>query len=95
MPERRWVRVLGDGLVCDGPCLLHSVTFLPITANDYVDVYDGRDAVAGKLFARLISSVVATWTQCYTLGVPFDRGIYIDGIDAEVETTVVFTPLDV
>jgi len=92
--ERRWVRIVGDGLAYEGPCLLHSVSVLPITANDYADVYDGRDAVSGKMFARLISSVVDTLCIYYGDGVPFDQGIYIDAIDAEVETTVVFTPLD-
>jgi len=66
-----------------------------VTANDYVDVYDGRDAISGKKFARFLSSVVVTWGICYTVGIPFDQGIYIDGIDADVAVTVVFTPLDV
>jgi len=91
--RKRWARIVGDGMAYDGPCLLHSVNMLPITANDYADVYDGRDAVSGKLFARFISSVVVTWCICYAEGVPFDQGIYVDGKDAEVETTVVFTPL--
>ena len=93
MSDRRWVRVVGDGPVYEGPCLLHSVTFLPITANDYSDIYDGRDAVSGKMFARLISSVVDTLCIYYGDGVPFNQGVYIDGFDGEVETTVVFTPL--
>ena len=91
--RKRWARVVGDGLAYDGPCLLHAVSFLPITANDYSDIYDGRDAVSGKKFARFISAVVTTLCICYAGGVPFDQGIYIDAIDAEVETTVVFTPL--
>lgn len=93
MPGPRWVRIVGDGLVYSGPCLLHSVTFLPVTANDYADIYDGRDKTSGKKFARFISGVVVTWCICYAIGVPFDQGIYVDGFDEEVETTVVFTPL--
>lgn len=95
MDGRRWVRVVGDGLAYQGPCLVHSITFMPVTANDYADIYDGRDAVSGKRFMRVISSVVVTWCMCYASGIPFDQGIYVDGKDAEVETTVVFTPLDV
>ena len=93
MDGRRWVRVVGDGLAYQGPCLVHSITFMPVTANDYADIYDGRDAVSGKRFMRVISSVVVTSCMCYASGIPFDQGIYVDGKDAEVETTVVFTPL--
>lgn len=89
----RWVRVIGDGTVHIGPCLVHSLTFKPVGGNDYVDLYDGRDAVSGKKFARYISAVVVTWAHCFATGVPFDQGIYIDGIDGDVEATVVFTPL--
>ncbi len=93
MPDRRWVRVAGSGLVYSGPCLVNSVLFLPTTANDYVDVYDGRDATSGKRFCCIISSVVVSWCFCFAEGVPFDKGIYVKDIDGGTETTIVFTPL--
>jgi len=91
--RKRWVRVVGDGPVYDGPCLVHSILVLPVTANDYVDIYDGHDTASGKMFVRMIASIVLTWSLAFVDGVPFDQGIYVDGKDAEVETTVVFTPL--
>jgi len=93
MPNRRWVRVAGSGLVYAGPCLVNSIIFWPTTAADYVDIYDGRDAASGKHFCRIESSVIVTWCFCFAQGVPFDVGIYVTDIDEGTETTIVFTPL--
>ena len=89
---RRWVRIVGDGPVYSGRCLLHSVTLYGPGAGDSVIVYDGRDSISGKLFARFLAKVVNTEVYNFGVGVPFDQGIYLDGNDSEVETTVVFTP---
>jgi len=91
----RWVRVVGSGAVYLGPCLVHSIILLPITANDYCTIYDGRDATSGKPFLKIISAVVITREIIFSCGVPFDQGIYVDAFDAEVETTIVFEPLEV
>jgi len=91
--DTRWVRVVGDGAVYLGPCLVHSIIVLPDTADDYAVIYDGRDATSGKQFVKVILSSVTTHKLTFGNGVPFDQGIYVDAFDAAVETTVVFTPL--
>ena len=93
MFEKRWVVVVGDGMVFIGACLLHDVIFWPDIATDYVDVYDGRDATSGKKFCRLEAGVDESRHLGLGGGVPFAAGIYIDGADSAVQTTVVFTPL--
>lgn len=93
MSDKRWTRVIGDGIAYSGPCLLHTVIFWPDAGQDYADVYDGRDAVAGRKFCRMEVKVATTLFLDLEGGVPFDIGIYIDGIDSAVETTVIFTPL--
>ena len=92
MENRRWARVIGDGCVYSGPCIVYMVILQVDAANDYADIYDGRDADSGKLFARLASAVKTTWSLELNTGVPFAEGIYIDGFDAAVATTVVFEP---
>jgi len=94
MPEQRWVRVAGSGLVYNGPCKIDTIVFSPVTANDYVDIYDGLDATAGKKFCHIVSSVVVTWPFCFHSGLEFDVGIYVTDIDEGTETTIVFTPLE-
>lgn len=94
MPTRRWVVVKGDALVYIGPCLLHNVIFWPDAATDYVDIYDGRDTTSGKKFCRLEADVDRTRVLNLGQGVPFDVGLYVDGADTAVETTIVFTPLE-
>lgn len=94
MKPTRWVKVTGDGLAYSGPCLLMGLIFWPDANADYVDIYDGRDDTSGKKFCRIESSVQVTWPFCFATGVPFDVGIFIKAIDAAVETTVVFDPLD-
>jgi hypothetical protein len=91
-PSTHWERIAGDGMVYDGPCTVRAIIFEPYAANDYVNVYDGRDAISGKLFCQIFTSVKLM--QCVDLGagVEFGRGIYVDGIDGDVRTTVTFTP---
>ena len=92
--RKRWVHIYGDGLVYEGACLLHSVAMVPTTAGDQVTIYDGRDATSGKLFLRVVATIILTWAICFGDGIPFDQGIYVDGTDGDVETTVVFTPTE-
>lgn len=94
MTRRRWARVKGSGLVYSGPCLVHDVIMWPDVAEDRADIYDGRDATAGKKFCRLEADVDRTRHLGLGQGVPFDVGLYIDGADTKVETTVVFTPIE-
>ena len=92
MAEKAWRRITGSGVAFDGPCLLTNVLFWPDSDADYVDVYDGRDATAGRKFLRV--EVAVSTTLAYDLGggVPFDVGIYVAGIDGAVETTVAYIP---
>lgn len=92
--RKRWVHIANDGLVYEGPCLVHSLTLWPEAIHDYANVYDGRDVVSGKLFVKMRSAPLITLHLDFGDGVPFDQGIYIDGIDVGVETTVVFTPIE-
>jgi hypothetical protein len=88
-----WQHVHGDGLVYDGPCIVKAIIFEPVSANDYADIYDGRDAVSGSIFIRAVCSVVLTWSLDLADGVLFGKGIYVDGIDGDVSTVVAFIPL--
>lgn len=92
MKQARWARITGNGLVYSGPCLLTHILMEPNAANDYADIYDGRDTTSGKKFCRVSSSVVITRHISLGQGVPFDVGIFIHGFDAAVKTTVVFIP---
>jgi len=89
----RWTRVVGDGIVFSGACKLLDIILWPDAATDYVDVYDGRDATAGKKFCRVEADVDETVHLNFGDGVPFDIGIYVDGADGVVQTTIVFEPL--
>lgn len=92
-PATHWHRVTGDGQAWNGPCVLKTIIFWPDVAADYADVYDGRDATSGIKFCRVEADVDGTKTVDLGEGVQLGRGIYVDGIDAAVETTVCFTPL--
>lgn len=89
-----WRRVAGDGLVYDGPCIVKQIIFWPDADGDYADIYDGRDTTSGEKFCRI--EVANSTTRHIGLGngVHFGRGIYVDGIDDAVETTVAFIPLE-
>lgn len=93
MPNRRWVRVTTDGVVFSGPCLVHSIIATPGGANEYHDVYDGRDATAGKLFCRVQTHTQQTKSVNLGQGAPFDTGIYVAMQNVGDVVTIVFTPL--
>lgn len=92
MPSKTWLHIAGDGKVYSGPCRVTDVIFWPDAAADYVDIYDGGDAGSGKKFCRVEAAVAVTWHMNFGDGIPFDFGIYLDGKDDAVETTVAFIP---
>jgi len=94
MPARRWVRVTDDAVVYEGACLVHNIILTPARDEEYVDVYDGRDATAGKLFCRLATFREHTRTINLGSGTPFDVGIYVDLENLGDAVTIVFTPLE-
>ena len=89
-----WQRVVGDGQIYDGPCIVKAIILWPHTSSQYTDVYDGRDAISGKKFCRLDAFSAHTRHIGLGAGVLFGRGIYVDAEHAEDETTVIFAPLD-
>lgn len=93
MAEQRKVRIIGNGLAWDGPCLLTHILFWPHAASQYTDVYDGRDATSGKKFCRIDAFQAASKHVSLGLGVRFDVGIYVEAEHREDETTVVFVPV--
>jgi len=93
MPKRRWVRQAGDGLIWEGPCLIHSLILWPDSDGDYAYIYDGRDSISGELFCRLEAATSTTLSVDLGDGEGFDSGIYVDAKDSAVEVTVGFTPL--
>jgi len=85
-----WVRITGDGLAVQGPCVLHGLIVWPDSDGDYADVYDGLDATAGKKFCRVECAASTTRHVQFGQGVEFTAGVYVDGIDSAVQTTVLF-----
>jgi hypothetical protein len=73
--------------------LLVDILVWPDSDGDYADVYNGRDATAGKKFARFECATSNTRHYRFGFGIPFDVGIFIDAKDSAVETTVAFVPL--
>lgn len=68
--------------------MIHGIIFTPISANDYAIIYDGHDATSGRKLCKVISSVVVTWALCFALPIFCPRGVYVEGKDDEVETTI-------
>lgn len=93
MGRKQWTRIAGDGAAYKGPCLLTDILVHPDANNDMANVYDGIDPTAGKPFATIEPPNGVTAHLHFGNGIPFDRGIYIDGTDSAVITTVVFIPI--
>lgn len=80
--------IIGSGLVTDQPTMLHGVLFTPISGNDYTTIYDGRDATSGTKIGKIITAYVITRYHNFGHPIYCPHGIYVDGSDDEVETTV-------
>lgn len=88
-----YVRIVGSGRAYQGACLVHGVIANPDTGGDYVDIYDGLDSVSGEVVCRLKTAAKTTVSFILSCGVHFSRGVYVDGKDSAVETTVFFEPV--
>ena len=93
MSKERWVRKAGDFLAFSGPCLLTHVIVYHDAADDYADVYDGRDATVGSKLARFRCAGKGTEQFDFVGGLLMDGGIYVATTDAAVETTIAFIPV--
>uniref|UniRef100_A0A6H1ZUQ4 Uncharacterized protein n=1 Tax=viral metagenome TaxID=1070528 RepID=A0A6H1ZUQ4_9ZZZZ len=94
MSKQRWVRGKGDFLAFSGPCLLTHVIVYPDAADDYADVYDGRDATVGSKLARFRCADKGTRQFDFGDGILMDGGIYVAAFDSAVETTIAFIPVE-
>lgn len=92
MKTQRWVRKAGSFLAFSGRCLLTHVIVYPDAADDYADVYDGRDATVGTKLACFRCIGKGTEQFDFGDGILMDGGIYVDAFDDAVETTIGFTP---
>lgn len=95
MPDHatHWQRIVGDGRIYDGPCIVKAILFWGHTSSQYADIYDGRDATSGKKFCRIDAFQATTRPVNLGQGVLFSRGIYVDAEHREDETTVTFIPV--
>lgn len=84
------VLVKGDGRAVEGSCIVHGIIFWPDDDADYVDIYDGLDETSGKKVFRIETATSITWAWSFTHGILFDNGVYVDGKDDAVETTILF-----
>lgn len=89
-----WRRIAGDELIYDGPCIVRTITVKPDANHDWADIYDGRDATTGTKYCRVSTANRTTGHLNLGTGVLFGKGIYVNGYDSKVETTVSFIPLD-
>jgi len=92
MVRERFIRKAGDFLAYGYPCLLTRVIVYPDAADDYTDVYDGRDTTVGTKLARFRCEGKGTEIFNFGDGILMDGGIYVDAYDSAVETTICFIP---
>lgn len=90
--KQRAVRITGDGVAWQGECVLKQVILNVDAGSDWVDIYDGLDATSGEKLLRMKSADIVTRSISLGEGVLFSVGIYLDGIDSAIETTVLFEP---
>lgn len=94
MKTSNWIRKAGDFVAYPHRCLLTHVIVYPDAADDYSDVYDGRDTTTGTKLARFRCATKSTRHFRFGEGLLMDGGISVDAKDSAVETTIAFIPED-
>jgi len=85
-----WTHIKGSGVAVVGHCHVNRIVFDPNVAGAYIGVYDGLDAISGRLFAFFTSA--AKTARVFNLGdgIHFDVGVYIAASAGADRTTVCF-----
>ena len=91
--EAHWVRQEGTGVIWTGPCYVLHVLFHPDAGGDHVVLYDGVDALSGRVFHDLEAATATTLEVSFGEGVRFEQGIYVNMVDNSIKVTVVFQPV--
>lgn len=95
MPEPGgFVRVVGDGLVVEGSCVLLAYLWRCDKNNHTCAIYDGLDVTQGKLFAELIGRADTYYPFSFGDGVAFDSGLYVDQTNTDDALTVIFRQVE-
>ena len=78
-----------DGIIYTGACRVLGIHLEGPTAGDYAEIYDGTTTAGTFRFDPRIAANTSSLTyDCF--GAPFTTGIYVDGIDNDVITTVIY-----
>lgn len=85
-----WVRLKGSGVAARGQVHVTRVILEPSAAAAYITIYDGMDAVAGKVFTIMHAAAKTTHALNLGEGVRFDAGVYIANVAGTSYTTVCF-----
>jgi len=86
-----FARVVGDGLAVRGSCIVLGYLWRCDKNDEECHVYDGRDAVSGRSFTKLIGNGNSFYTANFGVGIDFSEGVYVDQTTTNDEFTVYFT----
>lgn len=85
-----FVRIAGDGLVVEGPCIVTDLLLYTKSNNDQCIVYDGLDVTSGKLFLQFVGNDKETKHLHFGAGIQFNNGVFVDQSDTDDTVTVCF-----
>lgn len=80
-------------LICKVPALLTGVLIHSTDATGKVALYDGQDAISGRLFGNIASSSGTSFFYPVTHPILFESGIYVTVTATIEDYTICFIPL--
>lgn len=89
-----WVRIKGDGLAVEWPCLVTDILWFCRSDDDTLTVYDGLDATGGKPFMNWVGGDEETIHLNFGEGIEFSHGVYVDQTDAADVVTIGFRQVE-
>jgi len=90
--KARWVHQIGSGYVYTGPGWIVGVVVYFNDVADFCYVYDGVDVGSGRLMLHLVELGQRTRWVDMGPGYRFERGIYLEMENKDMDVTVLFEP---
>ena len=87
-----FTRVTGSMIINEGPTLLFGLLHRPTVAADGIDLYEGTDAVAGRLITSVKGVIIVTQALLFAQPVYLDRGLYVVLAATVTEATILWLP---
>jgi hypothetical protein len=87
-----FTRLTASAIVNEGATLLYGCVLLVSVGGSSIKLYEGLDAISGRLISTLQGIAAVTWTLCFSQPLYLDRGLFVEFSATVTEATIYWLP---